>query len=171
MAPSHGIGSRFNCKAQNETYFMSNIAPQIPLLNQRAWGGLEKLVSDVYAKDFNEVWVITGPIFNKTWVFQTCSGVEIPVAFYKIIVRVLSGQPDILAIKFSQDTKPKVKLKTLVTTVDNIKKLTGLDFFTDLSDEIEKFAEKKRATADTWKLDTKLDTNFRPQSKFRHNCI
>ena len=162
MAPSHNIGSRYGCAAQNETYFTSNITPQIPLLNQRSWGGLEKIVSGKYATEFNEVWVITGPIFDPVWMNQLCSGVEIPVAFYKIIIREIDGKPDILAVIFDQGSQPQVKLSTLVTTIDEIERRTNIDFLSDLTNELENSIESIKATDNDWLLETKLDTNFRP---------
>ncbi len=159
MAPSSNIGSRYGCPAQNETYFMSNITPQIPTLNQKPWGGFENLESD-YTEAFGQVWVITGPIFDPVWMERICSGVEIPVAFYKIIVGETNGNPDVLAVIFDQGTQPGVRLQTLVTTVDEIERRTGIDFLADLPDALEDAIESTRASDAAWRLDTALDTTF-----------
>jgi len=55
---------------------------------------------------FNGVWVITGPIFDPEWVYLLCSGVEIPIAFYTMIIRKIGNKPDVLAVIFDQDTQP-----------------------------------------------------------------
>jgi endonuclease G len=166
MAPSSNIGTRFGCPAQNETYFMSNIAPQIPLLNQRPWGALENL-EEAYPTTFGQVWVITGPIFDPVFLDRLCSGVEIPVAFYKIVVRQVNGSPDVLAVIFDQSTQPGVPLSSLVTTVDEIERRTGIDFLAGIPDTQENSIESTPATDAAWHLDTRLDTNFRPGPRER----
>lgn len=170
MAPSHNIGSRYDCEAQDETYLMSNIAPQRPVLNQRPWGGFERLVSSVYAPTFGGVSVITGPIFDPEQMFQLCSGVEIPVAFYKIVVEGRNQEmPSVLAIVMEQDTRPGVLVSDLLVTVDEIEARTGLDFFPELDDSIEEAIEAARASDSEWALETRLDTNFRPRA--RDECV
>ncbi len=165
MAPSHNIGSRYGCPAQRQTYLMSNISPQIPLLNQRPWGAFERVVSSTYAQSFDGVWVITGPIFDDDTVTMLCSEVEIPVAFYKIVVREVQGSPDILAIVADQDTEPGTAIRDLLETVDEIEQRTGIDFFSALPDSIENAVEADRATEDIWLLEEELDTNFRPTQR------
>lgn len=164
MAPSHNIGSRYGCSAQDETYFMSNIAPQIPVLNQRPWGALEVLESG-YPASVGQVWVITGPIFDPVWLNRLCSGIEIPTAFYKIIIRESNGTPDVLAVIFDQDTQPGVTLSTLVRTVDEIEQRTGIDFLAELPDVVENAVESTRATAAVWQLSSSLDTDFKPTAR------
>lgn len=168
MTPSDNIGSRYGCEAQNETYFMSNIAPQLPSLNQKSWLGLEKLEAS-YSAQFGHIWVIDGPIFDPEWIRRLCSGIELPIAFYKIIVREVNGKPSVLATIFDQDTKPGVALSALVTTVDEIQKRTGIDFLSELPDDVERSIERTSATDAAWKLDTKLNSNFKPAT--RSACI
>jgi endonuclease G len=164
MAPSHNIGSRYGCPAQNETYRMSNIAPQLAMLNQRPWGGLENLERD-FATSSSQIWVITGSIFDQVWLNRLCSGIEIPTAFYKIIVRETSGTPDVLAVIFDQDTKPGTRLSTLVKTVREIEQRTGINFLAELPDVVENAIETTRATDVVWRLDSTLDTDFRPETR------
>jgi endonuclease G len=156
MAPSHNVGSRYGCTAQNETYRMSNIAPQLAVLNQRPWGGLENLERN-FATSFSQVWVMTGPIFDPVWLNRLCSGIEIPTAFYKIIVRETNGNPDVLAVIFDQDTKPGVRLSTLAKTVREIEQRTGINFLAELPDVLESAIETTPATDAAWQLDSALD--------------
>lgn len=159
LAPSDNIGSRYGCDSQNETYFMSNITPQLPSLNQKSWLGLEMLEAS-YAEQVGNIWVTAGPIFDPVWLNRLCSGVELPVAFYKIIVKEIDGKPNVLAAIFTQDTKPGTELSKLVTTVDEIERHTGIDFLSELPDDIERGLESNRATDSSWKLSTKLTSSF-----------
>ena len=80
MAPNYAIATRYGREAQLQTFLMSNICPQTPQLNRQIWKRLEQRI----AKDMEEVWVVTGPIFDDD-IEKLVSGVEIPDAFYKII--------------------------------------------------------------------------------------
>ncbi len=42
---------------------MSNIVPQKPTLNRTVWRLLEERVAKEYAMNFEELWIITGPVY------------------------------------------------------------------------------------------------------------
>ena len=84
--------------------FMANIVPQKPDLNRRIWRMLEERVAKKYAIDFEEVWIITGPVYDENREALK-SGVEIPDAFFKIIVDEVSGNPRVLAFVIDQDVR------------------------------------------------------------------
>jgi hypothetical protein len=69
---------------------------------------------------------------------------------------------------FNQNTLPDAMLSTLVTTVDEIERRTGINFLAELPDALENAIESTRATHAAWRLATALDTNFRPQT--REHC-
>jgi endonuclease G len=160
MAPSATIGHEFGCDAQNQTYLMTNITPQLPGLNQKAWAGLENVVEDVYATRLGGVWVVTGPIFDPDHLREMCNGVEVPLAFYKIVLRNKGGQLDALAVVLDQDTAPGTPVRRLLKSIDEIERRTGLDFFPELPDGAENLLESMVAADDDWQLDTALDTTF-----------
>lgn len=137
MAPNYAIATRFGRKAQLETFLMTNICPQTPSLNRGPWRMLEERVAKKYANNFGEVWVITGPIFNRQ-IARLKSGVEVPDAFYKIIV----DQTENAGIRTIAFIMPQLVRGTespdqFVTTIDHVESLTGLDFLAELDDPIE----------------------------------
>jgi len=143
MAPSYGIYSRYGKSAQMETFLMSNVCPQDGELNAGRWRQLEALVAGQepsdpsWAEKYGEVWVITGPIFDAERTFLP-SGVEIPDAFYKIILDLdeQTGRPRVLA--FVMRNKPAAEgLESYLRSVDEIESRTGLDFFRQLDDDVE----------------------------------
>ncbi|MDG0816444.1 DNA/RNA non-specific endonuclease [Bdellovibrio svalbardensis] len=82
LANSKDFG--FNQEAQDETFVMSNMAPQKPNLNRDAWLKLEDQVRK-WACGEEEVKVITGPILGKN--LKTLkSGLPIPNQFFKIVL-------------------------------------------------------------------------------------
>ncbi len=166
MAPSAGIGRRYGQDAQNETYLMSNITPQLPTLNQETWEAFEKLVSETYAQNFGEVWVVTGSIFDPDYITEICKGVEIPEAFYKIVVRERDGKPLMLAVVMEQDVTDERVLNTLVKNVDWVEEATGLDFFWQLPDDIEEQVESAEADSG-WDLEQTLVPSFTARPRER----
>jgi endonuclease G, mitochondrial len=141
MAPSYGIGSRYGANAQDETFFMSNMTPQKFSLNRGQWKKLEEMEADLFANGCEEVWVITGPIFKGARQLIRKSGVEIPDAFYKIVIDEVNGRPRALAFIMEQSTTSSRSMEPFLTSVDSIESLTGLDFLTELRNELEREIE------------------------------
>ncbi len=172
MAPSSGIGRRWRRNAQDETYFMTNICPQLPTLNQETWEALERRVSDEYAESFENVWVVAGSIFfEDAQCIELQSGVRVPDAFYKIIVAEVDAEPGMLAVIMDQEVTGRRQLRTLTTTVDEIEELTGIDFFHALEDSIEDDAEGSEPDA-MWEINRMLVPVFdgRPRTIRTQAC-
>lgn len=90
--------------------------------------------------------MVTGPIFDddRTWLPHTV--VEIPDAFYKIVLDEENGSPRVLAFILKQkDTS--TDFTGYLTTVDTVEARTKLDFFSELPDDREAALESARATA------------------------
>lgn len=61
MAPAEDF--RGNAKQMSESFYLSNMIPQDPNNNRGIWAQLEK-VTRYWAVSYNEVYVITGPIYQ-----------------------------------------------------------------------------------------------------------
>ena len=141
---------RLGEKADWNTHSVLNACPQKANLNQGIWLDLENRTAE-WADDFNSVWIITGPIvFNNTpskWLGQAGEvPVAIPDAFFKIVVREIGGQPDVLAFIYPQEgigykRSGGYDHTPYLTSVDIIEVLTGLDFFPNVDDSIEEEIE------------------------------
>ena len=145
MAPNHAIATRYGEKGQKETFLMTNIIPQTPYVNRGIWKDLEMQVSRRYGLYFGEVWVITGPVFEKP-VEKMASGVPIPSRYYKIIVDEDGDELRTLAFLIEADLPPYTRLKTKLVSIDEIEALTDLDFFPALSDAEQAGLESEPAT-------------------------
>lgn len=53
---------RWSQRAMDDTFYLSNVAPQVPHLNQNAWNNLEKY-SRSLTRTYQNVYVCTGPLF------------------------------------------------------------------------------------------------------------
>ena len=145
MCPNSAIAARYGKKGQIETFLMSNICPQKPDLNRKVWERLERL-EEGYANKFGGIWVITGPIFDQH-VEILNHQVEIPDAFYKILIDEDKGKVRVLPFIVPQNVTGKEILNEFLTSVDEIEKQTGLDFFTpmdkEFQDKLESFVPPK----------------------------
>ena len=132
----------FNKKAMSETFYLSNMSPQKPDFNRGIWKTLEEKVR-TWAVKFDKIYVVTGPIFykNKKHKKIGSDNVEIPDAFYKVIL-VYNGSNS-QAIGFVLQNKGSNKrLIYFSMPVDNVERITGINFFGFLPDNIEEKVEK-----------------------------
>ncbi len=144
MAPNYAIAAVHGRSAQVDTFLMSNITPQQPELNRQLWQRLEEVVMDHFAPRFDRLQVITGPVFPERFmdnVFNRVGLAEVPEAFYKIIVAPHSEAPLALAFIMPQDVRGNEPLDDYLVTIDEIESRTGLNFFPELTTEVESVLE------------------------------
>ena len=150
MAPSYAIFSRYGREAQKETYLMSNVCPQYQWLNGGAWNELESRIArtENWAYSLGGLWIITGPVYNSEVEVLPC-GVEIPDAFYKIVLDIddADGEPRVLAFLMSHKHAHNKPLEEYLVSVDEIEALTGIDFFWAWDDTVEEVVESLQATS------------------------
>lgn len=154
LAPNYAIAAVHGREAQRQTFLMSNISPQRPDLNRRLWQRLEEVVIDRFVPRFGAVQVIAGPVFPARFldnVFNRVGLVEVPQAFYKIVV-VPGEQPMALAFLMPQTVKGNEPLDRYLVSIDEIEARTGLDFFALLPDGVELALEGTVQTRG-WALD------------------
>lgn len=144
MAPNYAIATRYGTEAQRETFLMSNIVPQTPQLNRGLWQRLETLIARTYAQEYEQVWVIAGPVYSRE-ARALGSGVDIPVSCYGIVLDEVNGAPRVMAFVIPQDVPPDAKLEGYLQSVDDIEAMTGLDFMAGVPDEVEVRLEAQRA--------------------------
>lgn len=145
MAPNHAIALLYGKEAQEETFLMTNITPQKPMLNQKIWQDLEAIELDAFAPKFKELWVYTGPLFDlKTAHLKSSHFVEIPDAFYKIYVGIQdNGAIKTLSFIIPHNAKANTRLEKYVVSIDEIERRSGFDFLYELDDTIEAVLEKE----------------------------
>jgi len=159
LAPNYAIASEYGRAAQLATFKMSNISPQRRNLNQKLWQRLEEVTVDHFLPQQQTLWVITGPIFDEK-IEQLNSGVEIPDAFYKIIVAPgqLPAEAKVISFVMPQRVKGTEALSRYLASVDQIEAATGLDFFSALPDQLETQLESNVSDGSDWKLQ-RVDNN------------
>ena len=131
MVPNYAMATRFGRESQNATFLMSNISPQSPALNRGVWREVEHRIADLWTAKWGEIWVIVGAVPGNR---ETLSGtnVEVPSAFYQILVSQKDGEIRALAVLVEQEVRWRAWPRRYITPIRDIETLTGLDFFPEL---------------------------------------
>lgn len=127
----------------SESFFLSNISPQVHAFNAGIWLRLEEYVRTL-ASESEKIFVVTGPVLEKDS-YETIgvNRVAVPEFFYKAILAFKNGEPKMLAFIVPNE-QSKEEIWRFQTTVDEIEARTGIDFFWQLDDEIEDALEAEK---------------------------
>jgi endonuclease G len=145
LAPNYAIATRFGVEAQEETFLMSNITPQLHALNAGLWKELEMKIATSYPARYGEVWVIAGPVFGDQ-PKKLRGEVLVPDAFYMIIVDEQDDKLRTMAVIVPQGASPDAQWEDYLTSVAEIQRRTRLDFFHELEDAAEEQVEQHVAS-------------------------
>jgi len=146
MAPAGAM--KWNRVAMSESFLLSNMAPQVGIgFKKHIWNNLEAKVRD-WTRERGELYVITGPIFiSNSHKYIGDNNVSVPTHFYKVIFDPI--RIEAIAFILPNDHLKSEKLPEYIKSIDEVEKLTKLDFLSELNDEIENVIEAK-AQPEMW---------------------
>ena len=126
--------------AMIDCFSLANIAPQDNSLNSGAWSTLEKK-ERLWAQRDSAIVIVAGPIYEKTDTKRIGdAGVRVPSAFFKVIVAPYLPKPRGIAFVYPNMYAPG-NMENYVMTIRDVEKITGLDFFHYLPDDVEESVE------------------------------
>lgn len=138
MAPAADF--RWSAQAMKESFYMTNMCPQVHANNAGDWKELEDLVRDL-AKAYGTLYVVCGPIVGKhPSSIGSTRKILVPEAFYKVLLREEKGQWYSIGFVMQNVAQSK-PLMTYMMTVNDIEEVTHIDFFPQLPDEVEEQVE------------------------------
>lgn len=130
IAPSADF--RWSPKALSESYYYSNISPQVAEFNREAWANLEANIRQYAIQNNVNLFVVTGPVLSEDLarIDKGINKVAIPKYYYKVALDTLN----LNAIGFLMPNEACNKpLEFYVKPIDEIEALTGLDFFANFN--------------------------------------
>ena len=137
MAPAADM--KWSEQAMRESFYMTNICPQIRNLNAGDWKELEELCR-TWANHYGKIYICCGPIVSSNPKRIGENRVAVPDAFFKVVLAFKNNQPQTVA--FLMANKPgNNSLKSYAMSVEDMEIVTGIDFFTNLPDSIEQNVE------------------------------
>lgn len=128
----------FNANAMNETFYMSNMSPQLPSFNRGVWKKLEEKVR--YWGKREKIYVVTGPVFKNNKERIGRSKVTVPGYFYKVVYAPVRQEMIAFILPNERDVR---NLPEYTVTVDSLELLTGIDFFPQLPDSLQSRLERE----------------------------
>lgn len=130
----------YSVKSMNNSFLMTNISPQIPGCNRGIWKRLEMQVRRWAVRE-EKLYVITGPIFNDKPFRMKRSQIPVAIAFYKIVFD-LTPPCKMLAFIIPNQTS-KRRVSSFAVSVDEVERITGYDFFSELDKKLEQRLERQ----------------------------
>jgi endonuclease G len=125
--------------AMQESFYYSNMSPQVPSFNRGIWKKLEEQVRD-WAVQFDEIYVATGPVLTAGLPHIGPNKVSVPSLYYKALL--VYGNKGKQAIAFVVPNEASQQpLNNYAVTIDSLENLTGINFFAALQDDEEALIE------------------------------
>lgn len=124
-----------------ETFFTSNVSPQTYEFNAGVWNRLEQKVR-YWAGKYHGLYVITGGVLTNNLESIGREDVAVPKYFYKVLLT--KDHSKMIAFLVPHESS-KLPLYEFVTNVDEIEKLTGINFFPKLDDSLESKMEMNKS--------------------------
>ena len=152
LAPAADMA--WSSRAMVESFFISNISPQVPAFNRGIWARLEAQVR-IFAVAKRELYVVTGPILPETPTRTIGENhVTVPSRYYKVIYDLTPPRKMIgFILPNAASRRP---LREFAVTVDAVEAATGLDFFS-LLPQVEQEALEAGVSWDEWSWNDDTD--------------
>lgn len=132
--------NHWNQKAMEQSFLMTNVCPQVPALNSGLWNTIEKQCR-TWAEQYGDVYIVCGSIyFNQKHKTIGKNKVQVPEAFFKVIL-CLRDKPKAIGFICRNASAKGHKKKDYVNSINEVERITGLDFFSQLPDNIEQRVE------------------------------
>ncbi len=169
------LNMKWSPDAMSSSFYMSNMSPQNPSFNRGIWKKLEEQVRK-WAVENREIYVVTGPVLTDgPYQDISVNKVAIPKHYFKVVLDYL--EPELKAIGFIlPNMKGSDPLAQYAVTVNEVERITDIDFFYVLSDDVEEMLESELDLS-LWSLNgnnelkTNVDTTYwiNTNSDTRHN--
>lgn len=141
MAPAADM--KWSEQAMNESFYLSNVCPQIADLNGGVWQKLENRVRALATEA--TVYVCCGPVVGNKPQRIGENGVAVPDRFFKVLCMQRKGRWQAVGFVFP-NSACRGSMFDYAVSVDEVESLTGHDFFHNLPDEVETAIES------AWKM-------------------
>ena len=141
LAPAADM--KYNSNSMSESFYLSNVSPQLPSFNRGIWKRIEKQIRE-WSYMYGELIVITGPVLEcENFGKIGTNSVTIPKWYYKVVIDPYNYKRN-LAILI-ENTGSSNSVKSYVITIDQLEEFSGIDFFYRLPDLIEESFESSKS--------------------------
>ena len=140
--------NKWDAEAMYQSFSLINVCPQNASLNSGLWNSLE-IDCRNWAKRFHDIYIICGPVFfQQDHEVIGINEIYVPEAFFKVVL-CLNGKPKGMGV-IVKNTAGNKKKDIYYNSIDQVERITGMDFFPLLSDDVEDEVESN-LDMDMWK--------------------
>ncbi len=140
--------NKWNEQAMYDTFSLVNVCPQNANLNSGLWNSIE-MDCRRWARKFGDVYIVCGPIYMKREHEMIGNHlIAVPEAFFKVVL-CLNGIPKAIGF-IVRNTDGMKKRDLYYNSIDQVERITGMDFFPALPYDIENEVEAN-ASIDDWR--------------------
>ncbi len=135
LAPSADF--RWSADALSESFYYSNMSPMLAEFNRDSWAKLEDVFrSYIYRNPETQLYMVTGPILSDDLpkIPRAQNNVTIPKQFFKVALDLTNNRAIAFIMPNAKNENP---LESYAVSIDEVEALTGIDFYHQLSDDIE----------------------------------
>ena len=136
---SPGADNTINDEIMSESFFLSNMVPQVPNHNRGIWKQLETYVRN-WVQEGKDIYVASGTIYEPGYETIGANSVGIPTHMWKVIVDRKSSKS--VAFLLPNAPLPVADLPKYATSIDAVEKATGINFMPKLTKAQESKLEK-----------------------------
>lgn len=142
LAPSADF--RWSKEALSESYFYSNMSPQVAKFNREKWADLEGLLRGYISNHpKTQLYVVTGPLLTDSLpvIERSLNKVSIPNFYFKVVMDLKNEK----AIAFIMPNKElKYPVSSYAVDINEVEEVTGINFFHQLEDGLEERLESQK---------------------------
>lgn len=146
LAPAEDMS--YSSSTMAESFYYSNMTPQVPAFNRGVWRRLEELVR-YWSSVYDSLYIVTGPVLTSGLPSIGPDKVSVPQLFYKVVLEYNHNGAQGIGFILPNEGSAKT-LKSFAVSIDSIEHLTGINFFPALPDNEEEALERKADLSD-WK--------------------
>jgi len=140
--------NKWDSEAMRQSFSLINVCPQDASLNSGLWNSMEIKCRN-WARRFHDVYIVCGPVFYKSEHEKIGSNkVSVPEAFFKVVL-CLNGKPKGLGLVVKNNAGTSKK-DLYFNSIDEVERITGIDFFPILPNDLEKEVEST-VNIDLWR--------------------
>ena len=140
--------NKWDIQAMIQSFSLINVCPQNVKLNSGLWNSIE-IDCRNWAKRFQDIYILCGPVFyRQEHEVIGKNRVYVPEAFFKVVL-CLNGKPKGMGIVVKNTSGTKKK-DLYYNSINQVERITGIDFFPILPDDIEENVESVM-NVDLWR--------------------
>lgn len=144
----------YSVSANEQTFYFSNMSPQVPNLNSGIWNDLERKVQSwgKLSAIRDTLYVVKGGTIRDDQIMDQTIGdnkIVIPKYYYMALLAQKGDTYKSIAFLIEHKSyNPPYDLTKHVMSVEELEEKTGIDFFHNLPDSIENVVEKQKNISD-----------------------